>query len=121
MRGYGSVAILLLSGDIIGSRLLVAANDSLQFSLPVQAIRFLRQADGRDGSPSASRPATSASSLSSGTSRMISFWYGVKRTRSEPAASAGSATFVRIVPATRPAIGATPTAVFPFLSFWRTT
>ena len=52
---------------------------------------------------------------------MISFWYGVKRTRSEPAASARSATFVRIVPDTRPAIGATPMALSPFFSFWMPT
>ncbi len=46
---------------------------------------------------------------------MISFWYGVKRMRSEPAAAARSATWVSSVPVTRPAIGATPTAFRPFL------
>ncbi len=48
-----------------------------------------------------------SSSLSSGTSRTTSFWYGVNRIRSEPACSASSATAVRMVPDTRPAIGAT--------------
>ena len=54
------------SGTSTCARLRVSANDSLQNSMPVQAIRFRRQCDGRDGSPSASSPATSSSSLSSG-------------------------------------------------------
>ena len=47
---------------------------------------------------------------------MTSFWYGVNRIRSDPARSARSATAERMVPDTRPAIGATPTALRPFFS-----
>ena len=47
----------------------------------------------------------------------MSFWYGVKRMRSDPAFSAASATAARIVPETRPAMGATPTALSPLRSF----
>ena len=104
------------SGTSAWERTRVSANDNLQYSIPVQAIRFRRQCDGRDGSPSASSPVISSSSLSSGTSRMISFWYGVKLIRSDPARSARSATADRMVPDTRPAIGATPTALSPFFS-----
>ena len=56
-----------------------------------------------------------------GDASTINFWYGVKRRRSEPAFSAASAILAMIVPDIRPAIGATPTALRPFLSFWTPT
>ncbi|SKU24523.1 Uncharacterised protein [Mycobacteroides abscessus subsp. abscessus] len=104
------------SGTKLWARTRVSVKDNLQYSMPVQANRFLRQCEGRDGSPSALSPASSAGSSSSLTSRMISFWCGVRATRLEPAFSARSAIADRMVPETRPAMAEMPMALSPFLS-----
>ena len=75
-----------------GAYALVSTMASLQNSMPVQAMVPRRMRLGRAERPSASRPAMSGSTRSSGTSRITSFWCGVVRRRVEPCASSRSAS-----------------------------
>jgi hypothetical protein len=91
------------------ARALVSTIASLQNSMPVQAIVFCRQFDGRADSPMASSAVTSGSTCSGATPVSTIFWYGVRRAPATPYASMTSASATSLVPETRPAIGAMPT------------
>ena len=88
---------------------LVSTIASLQNSMPVQAIVLRRNRSGREDSPSASSPAMSEGTRSSGMSRITSFWCGVVRSRADPCSSMRSDSFASDGPEIRPTSGVTPT------------